>query len=212
LQALNDVRRVMPGQRIGSTIAATFGLVYVLVNAAFLPAAIAWPLRVLAMLGFAAVFAALWRGGRDAPASTTANTPADTDGAATGSPFGLGFWVVIAIEVVALFGGIRVLTGPLGYPDGGVAWVSFVVGLHFFGLAVVLHAPFFNWLGAAVTLCGVIGLVLVFAGADQAWIATIAGVIPGALLLGFGWWGATNRTAVRQRKRMPSTTAIGLWH
>ena len=38
----------------------------------------------------------------------------------------------MAAEAVALFLGVRILNGPLGLPRAGVAWVSLVVGVHFF--------------------------------------------------------------------------------
>jgi hypothetical protein len=186
----------MPGQRIGSTIAAVFGAIFVLVNTSALPPAAAWTLRVLAVIALAAILMAVSRIRRAVPAGTGPDSPA---GGRPASPFGRSYWVIVAIEVVALFGGVRLLTGPLGHPGGGVAWVPFVVGVHFFALAAVFRAPYFNWLAGAVTLCGSVGLILVFAGAARVWIDLVGGVIPGALLLAFGWWGA-NRThpAVQQ--------------
>jgi hypothetical protein len=184
----------VPGQRIGSTIAAVFGLIFVLMNTSALPSAAAWTLRVLAIAAFAAIVIVVLRLGRR-------RTSKDATGPASGraaSPFGRSYWLITAAEVVALFGGVRLLTGPLGHPGSGVAWVSFVVGVHFFALAAALHAPYFNWLGAALTLCGTVGLVLVFAGATQMWIEVVGGVFPGALLLAFGLWGATSRHGSQQ--------------
>lgn len=181
----------MPGQRIGSMVAAVFGLVYVWVNTDLLPTWVAWILRGLGLLAFAAIVFAVWR-------SRTDPAP-DRRSSRGGSPFGRAYWLVVAIEVVALFGGLRILAGPLEHPEGGVAWVSVVVGVHFLALAAVLHAPFFTWLGAAVTLCGVVGLVLVFGDGAQALIAVIAGVVPGGLLLGFGLWGAQGLLVSRPR-------------
>ena len=66
-----------------------------------------------------------------------------------------------------------------------------------FPLAAIFGEPFFRWLGAAVAACGVVGLVIVAAGAGAAPVAAISGVVPGALLLAWGWWGA-NRV---QRQR-----------
>jgi hypothetical protein len=66
--------------------------------------------------------------------------------------------------------------------------VSFVVGVHFFALGALFRARFFHVLGGILTACGVIGPVLVFADAPQASIDTISGVIPGVVLLAFGWW------------------------
>jgi hypothetical protein len=158
-------------------IAATFGLIYVLVNAGPLHGAWAVTLRVLAVVAFAAVLVAVLRAPR-------------YHGPAGARVFGWGYWLVVAAEVVALFAGVRLLDGPLDLPKAGVAWVSVVVGVHFFALAVVFGARFFHLLGGMITACGVTGLGLAAAGAGTAAIALAAGVIPGAVLLGFGWWGA----------------------
>jgi hypothetical protein len=185
----------MPGQRVGSIIAAVFGLIFVLVNTGALPPAVAWTLRVLAFLAFAAIVVAVLRRGRAQSAGAGSGGSAAVGAA---NPFGRSYWLITAAEAVALFGGVRLLTGPLGHPGGGVAWVSFIVGVHFFALAAVFRAPYFNWLGAAVTLCGVVGLILVFTGAAQVWVDLVGGVIPGALLLAFGLWGAQSRHGSRQ--------------
>ncbi|MET0865965.1 MAG: hypothetical protein ABWZ98_16665 [Nakamurella sp.] len=176
-----------------------FGLIFVLVNTGPLPTAVGWTLRVLAAIAFAAVLIAVLRPGRQ-------DSPDSGAGRRTVNPFGRSYWLIVLVEVVALFGGVRLITGPLGHPEGGVAWVSFIVGVHFFALARVFRAPFFNWLAIAVTLCGLVGLVLVFTDGAQAWIALIGGVIPGFLLLGFGWWGATSRRSSRQQASLADGT------
>ena len=173
----------MPGKKVGSVIAAVFGLVYVPVNAGPLPATMRLTLRVLAAIAFVAVLVAIFR-----------SHPSQDRGGQERRVFGRGYWLVVAAEFVALYLGVRVLSGPLDAPEAGVAWVSLVVGVHFFALAVVLGQPFFRWLGAVITTCGVAGLVLAATGAPEATIALISGVLPGAILLGFGWWGA-HRTA-----------------
>lgn len=98
--------------------------------------------------------------------------------------------MVVAAEAGALFGGLAVLNGVLGLPQAGVAWVSVVVGLHFFPLAAVFRQPYFHLLGAIITGCGAVGLVLVAVGADETPIAVVSGVLPGVVLLMFAWWGA----------------------
>ena len=175
----------MPGQQVGSSIAASFGLVYVLVNAGPLGAPWAPVLRVLGAVAFAVVLVAIVRSGR----------PARPGGGRGVQVFGRPYWLVVAAEVVALLVGVRVLAGPLATPQAGVAWVSFVVGAHFFALAVVFRQRFFHVLGAAIAACGVAGLVLAAVGAGEAAIAAVGGVVPGAVLLAFGWWGA-RRTGV----------------
>jgi hypothetical protein len=179
----------MPGQSVGSLVAAVFGLVYVVVNTGPLPAWAATPLRALGVLASVAVVAGAYRAARTHPVAT----------AGRGRGFGTAYWLVVAAEAVALLAGVRVLSGPLDTPHAGVAWVSFVVGVHFFALAVVFRDSFFHWLGAAITACGSVGLGLAVAGTGEEPIAVVAGVVPGVLLLASGWWG-TRRT-LRPRPR-----------
>ena len=56
--------------------------------------------------------------------------------------------------------GLAVLNGRLHAPQAAVTWVSLVVGVHFLALAVLWKLAFFHWLGAAIALCGAVGLVL----------------------------------------------------
>lgn len=176
----------MPGQRLGSMIGATFGLIYLLINAGALPLAASLPLRAVGAAAFLAVLAAICR----PPARSTASHAPSFPGRGFGRPF----WLVVAAEAAALAAGLALLNGPLHAPHAGVAWVSTVVGAHFFALAVVFGQRFFHWLGAAIMACGVIGLVLAAGGAPVPLVATISGIVPGALLLASGWWGA-HRTA-----------------
>lgn len=173
----------MRGQAVGSFIGALFGLVYVVVNSGPLPAAAQWPLRALGVLGFVgAVSAVLSRRGR---------SPSHPDSSAPQARvFSRSYWLVVLAEAVALFGGVRVLSGPLALPEAGVAWVSLVVGVHFFALALVFGQRFFHLLGAVIATCGAVGFGLVLAGAREASVSLVGGVLPGVTLLAFAWWGA----------------------
>lgn len=111
----------MPGQRIGSLIAAAFGLIYVLVNAAPLSTGRTLTLRVPAAAAFVAVILAVFRSG----------VRSRDRGGQERRVFGRGYRFVVVAEFVALFVGARVLSGPLHAPEAGVAWVSVVVGVHF---------------------------------------------------------------------------------
>lgn len=173
----------MPGQRAGSVIGASFGLIYLLVNAGALPLDAAVALRAAGAVAFLAVLVAVWR-----------LRGSDTPGRTPGGGYGRSFWLVTAAEAAALAAGLALLNGPLHAPGAGVAWVSTVVGAHFFALAVVFGERFFHGLGAAIVACGLTGLALVAAGARPQLVAAISGIIPGALLLASGWWGA-HRTA-----------------
>lgn len=171
----------MTAEKLGSLIGASFGLIFVLVNTGSVPTPLAWLLRVLAVIAFLGVVFAVRR-------------PGPTGGTSAGGGFGRGYWLVVAAEVVAIWGGIVLLNGPLDKPDASVAWVSSVVGAHFVALAVVWSNPLFHWLGAALFGCGAAGLLLAALGSATVGVDLVGGVLPGAILLGFGLWGSsTNR-------------------
>ncbi|WP_157002711.1 hypothetical protein [Agromyces laixinhei] len=181
--------RNLPGQAIGSLIAASFGLVYVLVNTGAMADAVQIALRVAAVVAFIAVAVSvvtLVRRHRE----SADRTPAESR-----PSFGLSYWLVVVAEVAAILVGTRVLAGPLDLPQAGVAWVSTVVGVHFFALAIVFRQRFFHILGVAITLCGMAGLGIALTGGGEAWIDLVSGVVPGGILLAAGWWGARRRTA-----------------
>lgn len=175
------------GRATGLLIGATFGLVYVLVNAGELGGTTALLLRVLAAAVYAALLVVVLRQG-----------PGGGTGTAPRSTLGRGYWAVLVAEVVAFFGGNALLSGPLDRPDAVLPWVTTVVGVHFLPLARLWAAPSLAALGGALTVCGVTGLVLAFAGASPAVVRTVAGVVPGAVLLAGSWWGAlASRPSVR---------------
>jgi hypothetical protein len=173
------------GQWIGSLVGAAFGLIYLEVNAAPLPTGAARAVRLLGVAAFVGVAVVL---GRNWPRDGDEPGDASDDGA---EPlFGRRYWFVVLVEVVALMVGLRLLDGPLGMPEAGVAWVSLVVGAHFVPLSVLFRAPLFLWLGVAIAACGVAGLVLAATGASDAAIAVVSGLVPGVLLLGWSAVGA----------------------
>lgn len=185
----------MPGQVVGSMIGASFGLVYVFVNSGSLPGSVRWAVRLLAAAVFIAVVLASVRLSRRGPAEPGTDVAPRSD-PGSGSPFGRSYWLVVALEVVAIVVGARLLSGPLDLPEAGVAWVSVVVGVHFFALAVIFRQSFFHWLGAAIAGCGALGIVLALLDAGSQPVEVVAGVVPGALLLAFGWWGVRRESPV----------------
>ena len=175
-------------RRLGITIGTAFGLVFVLVNAGALDAP--WPLllRVAGVVTFVGVQVAL-RSAARRPASVT-------EGGAAG--FTRGYWAVVAVEVVALIAGVQVLARAFDAPEAGVAWVALVVGVHFHALAVVWRTASLHVLGAAMSVCGLIGLALALLGSSEAAVATVGGVVPGFVLLGGGAWAAAESVRVPQ--------------
>jgi hypothetical protein len=72
--------------------------------------------------------------------------------------------------------------------------------MHFAALAAVWRVSLFRWLGAAIALCGLAGLAAAGLGASSAVIATVGGVLPGALLLAAGYRGARAITVPRYQQ------------
>ena len=169
----------MTPDRLGLVIGAIFGLLYMVANAGALPSPSGPILIVLGVLAFVGVLLALRRRG------TTQPRPG-----APGRGFGRGYWLVVAAEGVAAVVGLVLLNGPLDLPEAGLPWVSFVVGVHFVGLARVWDEASLAWVGAGIATLGAAGLVVAAAGGSDAAIAAVAGVGPGALLLSGSLWAA----------------------
>ncbi|MFG1942660.1 hypothetical protein [Nonomuraea sp. NPDC048826] len=171
-------------------VGAVFGMVFVAVNAgAPLPPAAGTALRVLAGLALAGVIA-LWfltgrrtRGGATEAGGTEGGTEGGTGGGTGGGMFNRRYVVIVALEAVALFGGVRLLSA-LGWPEqAGVAWVALVVGVHFVALWPVWREVSILIPGAGLTVLGLVGLALVWTQA-VAWVPIVSGVLSGLLLLG----------------------------
>jgi hypothetical protein len=189
----------MAPEKLGSLIGAVFGLVFVLVNAATLPTGIGTVVGGLGVVAFLAVLVELRRPRRPDASARPAR-----------SGLGAGYRLVVVAEVIAILVGVRLLAGPLDTPDGGVAWVALVVGLHFVALAVVCKERFFHLLGASIAGCGVVGLALALAGSPKAASSAVGGVLPGALLLAFALWGVLRSTdSARSRALGPANTVGG---
>ncbi|GAA5772529.1 hypothetical protein [Streptosporangium roseum] len=173
----------------GLLVGAVFGAVFVVVNAQSPLNTVAVNiLRVAACLGAASVLA-MWF------ASARKERP-------TAGPqrnmFGRGYLIVVFAEVILLFGGIRVLTAWERPEQTNVAWVAFVVGVHFIAFAPIWKDWSIAIPGVVLTLLGVAGLVMVSTAAI-AWVPFVSGVLSGVVLLTgtvtFGWRAMTARTA-----------------
>ncbi|OUC97605.1 hypothetical protein CA984_10305 [Streptosporangium minutum] len=173
----------------GLLVGAIFGAVFVVVNAQSpLNTVTVNLLRVLACLGAASVIA-IW--------FATARKERSTAGPRR-NMFGRGYLIIVAAEAILLFGGIQVLAA-WGRPEQtNVAWVAFVVGVHFIALAPVWKDWSIAVPGVVLTLLGVAGLVMASTAA-VAWVPFVSGVLSGMVLLTgaatFGWRTVTARTA-----------------
>ncbi|MFC4010172.1 hypothetical protein ACFOY2_23295 [Nonomuraea purpurea] len=173
----------------GLLVGAVFGAVFVVLNAQSpLNTTTVLLLRAAACLAAAGVVA-MW--------FFTAREQGQAEGARP-AMFSRGYLVVVAAEALLLFGGIRLLTA-WGRPEQtNVAWVAFVVGVHFIALAPIWKDRSIAVPGVVLTLLGTAGLVLASTSA-VAWVPIISGVLSGLVLLtgavAFGWRTVVARPA-----------------
>ena len=153
-------------------MAITFGTVFVLVNSGGVSAP--WPLviRVIGLLVAALLVAGLVLVARRG----SSVTPAPASG------FDHRYWLIVALEAGALFGGLAVINGDLHGKAVSVAWVALVVGVHFFGLARIWRMPLYYWLGAAVTILSLAGFLIYALGGSAAIVGLVSGVGSGTAL------------------------------
>ena len=176
----------MREQRIGSTIGAIFGVVFILVNAGAFTAP--WGL-VVRVAGVAVFAAALWFGVVRAPHST-AGEPAP----GANRTYGLA----VLAEVVAILGG-AVVFNLLDLARLVLPWVVIVVGLHFLPFATAFAAPQFRPLAWILIAVGVIGGILTWLVHDVA--SPVTGVVAGFVLLAFAAYGARGVHPAMSRTR-----------
>ncbi len=170
---------------MASLIGAVLGLVYILVNASKVPDTPAITLRILAILVFVAVYLAI----RHVPAPDEFSADGDSAVDRAGA-FDRQYWAIAAIEFVVGIAGIAIIAGPLHHEEASVAWISLIVGINFLSLAQTWSQRGIGRLGGVIAVCGVVGLVLAFANASDESVASIGGILPGAILLGASWWAA----------------------
>lgn len=178
---------------VGSLVAITFGTVFVLANSAALPTP--WPvvIRAVGLVVAALLVVGLALVVRATPTATQVPASEHMD---------RRYWLIVALEAGALFGGLAVINGVLHRSAVSVAWVALVVGVHFFGLAWIWRMPLYHWLGAAMSVLGLTGfLIYAFGGAPEI-VGLVAGVGSGAALY------ATVGVALRQALRGRTPVAV----
>jgi hypothetical protein len=172
----------------GLLVGAMFGVVFVLINAQSpLNSLTVTLLRVAACLGAAGVIA-MW--------FVTARKERSAGGPQR-NMFSRAYLVVVAAEVLLLFGGLRLLAAWERPEQMNVAWVAFVVGVHFVALAPIWKDWSIAVPGGVLTVLGAAGLLLASTEA-VAWVPVVSGVVSGVVLLAgsltFGWRAVTART------------------
>ena len=167
-----DVTRL---RAIASVIGGIGGTAYVIINASSLGEPSAAALRILAVAALLWILARAWRWRAGSPRAR-----------ARRAGFAAGYWAVVALEVVLIFGGRALIIGPLNEPSAFLAWLSLVVGLHFFAFVKIFHKLTYLWLGLLISASAIIAFILVGSGATPAAVAVFAAIVPGVVLLAFG--------------------------
>lgn len=170
----------MTSTAIARMIGATFGLVFVLVNAGTAGSPWSWLMRVAGVVVFVAVLARIRRLGEV--------TVEPRDNAIR------VYWSCVLLEVAALLLGTRLLAAN-GHGEYGVALVAVVVGVHFLPLAWAFRQPAFHPLGVVLVALGVAGALVGLLGGGETGIALVAGVGSGLALLGYAAAPLAGRTA-----------------
>jgi uncharacterized membrane protein len=154
-------------------VGITFGTVFVLVNSDGVP--VPWPfvIRLIGLLVAAVLVVGLVLAVRRGSSVEPAPRSGFVD---------QRYWLIVALEAVALFGGLAVLNGVLHGKAVSVAWVALIVGVHFFGLARIWRMPLYHWLGTAMAILGLAGFLIYALGGSAAIVGLVAGVGSGAAL------------------------------
>lgn len=149
-------------------IGATFGLVFVLVNAGAADGPWSAILRLVGVAGFVGVLLRVRRLGELAVQPRPQAVPV--------------YWTSVLVEVAALVVGTRLLSNH-GHGAYGVALVAGIVGIHFLPFSWAFRQPTFLPLGIVLLTLGATGGILGLLGAGDVVIALVAGIGSGVALL-----------------------------
>lgn len=92
--------------------------------------------------------------------------------------FGPFYFVVLALEIVLIVGGIMLLRHFDWPMQANVAWIAFAVGLHFFPLAWYWRMREIHLVATYMSALGAIGLAMAAAGQPD-WVPFVSGVVTG---------------------------------
>jgi hypothetical protein len=173
---MRRARDAAGGQFTGLLIGLVFGLVFVEVNSGDLPNDWSLGLRVAGVMMAVVLFAGLlWRRRWLDRAEQAVDH------------FHRRYWVVVAVEVLALLGGVVIINWVLHADRFTVAWIAVVVGVHFFGLGPIWRDRVLYLVGAVLALLGLAGFLIGVGGGSAAAIALVSGGGSGVVLfLGVG--------------------------
>lgn len=170
-QATNPATRTTV--TVGHVIGGSFGMVFIIANSAPMPAVLRVAFVAVAVAVMVLTLLAFGRAVRDGSLTKPER----------GERLNRGFWAIVAVEAVALFGGLTVLNQ--WRASAAVGWVALVVGLHFFWLAHLWTSGSreISLIASSLTVLGLTGLVIAAAADSPDAVALVAGVGSGVVLL-----------------------------
>lgn len=164
------------GARVGALIGAVGGLAFLMINS--------WPIPepYRSVVTVAVVVWFLW------VAWEIIRVPNDPDAVRPDARQMRTFWIVVAVEVVLVFGGAQLFIRVLDNPSASLPWVTTVLGVHWLVFRAVFREDVFLWLGCLTLACGLTGLLVALTGVAEentaAATAICSGFIVGLVMLG----------------------------
>jgi hypothetical protein len=160
-------------QEVDSLISAIGGVLFAEVASGWLPPLPAWPVRIVAAVGFLAV---LWYAVFRKRPPTAPSHPRPARAIRT-------YVLCVALEIVAIPLGALLFVEVLHQPAVILPWVVIVAGLHFLPFGTAFATPLSDRLGGVLFCLGILGgaLTLRWSPMFSPW----TGVVAGAVLLCF---------------------------
>jgi hypothetical protein len=156
-------------QELDSLISAIGGVLFAEISSVWLPPLQAWPVRIVAVVGFIAV---LWYAVFHKRPPMPSSHPRSARAIRT-------YVLCVALEIVAIPLGALLFVEVLRQPAVILPWVVIVAGLHFLPFGNAFGTPLSDRLGGVLFGLGILGgaLVLRWSPLFSPWTGVAAGVV-----------------------------------
>ena len=182
------------GARVGALIGAVGGLAFLLFSSWPFPEPYRSVITVIAVLWFLWV---LWE---------VMRVPDDPDAVRPDARQLRTFWIVVAVEIVLIFGGAQLFIRVLDNPSASLPWIATVLGVHWLVFRAVFREDVFLWLGTLTLSCGLTGLLVALTGVAEENTAGATAIASG-FIVGVVMLGAILVDARRRRAALVSRSA-----
>lgn len=181
----------MSGATVGAVVGTVGALLFGVVNAFVLESPYPWYVIGAAVLAFALV---LW---------LVLRVPPDPDAYRPDPRQLQAFWIVVALEVLAIIGGTQLAIRVINRPDLSLPWVAIVLGLHWLAFRLVFQQTVFLWLGWFTTTLGLLGAMIALTATGP----PVSVPIVSGLFVGLVMFGCIGIDAYRRRQVLVSRKA-----